>query len=206
MQPSDAELLIRWRGGDVVAGEVLFERYYPPLERFFVNKVSVGIGDLVQETLRKFVAGSEHLRDGDKLRSYLFSIAYTTLYSHLRAQRPAHESVDVDTVTIADALPGPSAALARKRELRLLLEGLRGIPISDQVILELHYWEGLATADIAEVLGCPRNTAKSRLRRAQQRLRHMLTEISTSATLLRSTLSDLDDWAEACRDRYVGAA
>jgi len=50
MEPSDGELLERWRTGDALSGEALFERYYDMVERFFLNKVSGGGKDLVQET------------------------------------------------------------------------------------------------------------------------------------------------------------
>lgn len=198
MEPSDAELLTRWRSGDAAAGEELFDRYYAPLERFFLNKVSSGIGDLVQETMKKCLAARDRV-DADKFRSYLFSIAYNTLYSHLRARQRHGEEIDIDAISIATIAPGPSSVLAHKREQRLLLEGLRRIPVADQVILELHYWESLDTAGIAAVLGRPRNTIKGQLQRARKRLEDEITQIADSAEVLRSTLSDLDGWAAQCQ-------
>ena len=206
MQPSDAELLMAWRAGDAAAGETLFDRYYAPLERFFVNKISSGIGDLVQETLSKCLAARERLDDAGKFRSYLFSIAYNTLFSHLRTRQRHGEEIDVDTVAIATALPGPSSALARKREQRLLLEGLRRIPIADQVLLELHYWEQFTTAEIRAVLGRPRNTIKGRLQRARERLKDAITELADSAEVLHSTLSNLDGWATQCQRELCASA
>jgi RNA polymerase sigma-70 factor (ECF subfamily) len=203
MEASDAELLTRWRGGDATAGEELFDRYYAPLERFFLNKLSTGIADLVQETMQKCLAAREFVDAPDKFRSYLFSIAYNTLYSHLRTRQRHGEAIDVDAVAIATLAPGPSSVLSHKREQRLLLEGLRRIPVADQVILELHYWESLDTAEIAAVLGRPRNTIKGQLQRARKRLEAEIARLSGSAEVLRSTLSDLDSWAAQCQ-RLMG--
>ncbi len=200
MDCDDAELLTRWRAGDLDAGERLFERYYSPLERFFTNKVSAQVGDLIHETLGKCLRAHERIKNPGKFREYLFTVAYNTLYSHLRSRQRRGETIDVEVDSIAALTPGPSSALAHKREQRLLLEALRHLPVADQVLLELHYWQSLTTAEIGAIVGCPRNTVKSRLHRAHKRLKSACTELAESAALLQSTLSDLDGWAAGCRD------
>lgn len=204
---SDAELLQRWRDDDDQAGEALFARYYDPLERFFMNKVSSGISDLIQDTFRKCLHARERLAKPDRFRSYLFSIAYNTLRTHLRTQHRHGEHIDFDhdfdhdfdKVAIHALAPGPSSVLVARREQRLLLEGLRRIPMSCQAILELRYWEDLSGAEIAAFLGVETNTARSRLQRARDRLKQALEALAGSPEVLASTLSDLDGWARSCR-------
>lgn len=199
MEVSDAHLLERWRQGDRTAGKELFERYYPSLERFFVNKVSTGIGDLVQETFRMCIEARDRIEDPSKFRPYLFSIAYNVLRVHFRKRSRRGAEVDLEDTSVQELAPGPCSVLVERQEQRLLLEALRSIPIHDQLILELHYWESLKVAHIAEVLGIPLTSAKGRLYRARQRLERALSELADSPELLASTLADLDDWARDCR-------
>jgi RNA polymerase sigma-70 factor (ECF subfamily) len=205
-EPGDAALLQRWRDGDRAAGTALFERYYRPVERFFLNKVTGEIRDLVQETFAGLVAGRDRLRDPDRFRPYLFSIAYNVLRAHLRARYRRGTPVDLDHISTHDLDPGPGSMLVDKREQRLLLEGLRTIPIADQTLLELYYWEDAQTADIADVLGIPRGTVKSRLRAARKRLEAELARLAASPEVLASTLSGLETWARKCRERAVRGA
>ena len=65
----DDDLLERWRAGDKRAGNALFERHFRSLVRFFRNKVSTGIEDLVQETLLACVRGRDRLRDDGSFRA-----------------------------------------------------------------------------------------------------------------------------------------
>ena len=66
-------------------------------------------------------------------------------------------------------------------------------------MLELTYWEDLKGPEIAEILEIPANTVRSRLSRARAALREALEAGITAPDLLRSTLTDLDRWAEALR-------
>lgn len=202
---SDTELLERWRAGDREAGTNLFERYYQRVERFFVNKVpdaGTEIRDLVQETFMALVKNRDRVAPG-KFRSYLFSVAYKQSQGYLRARyRRGGKLVAIDDasqISVHDVSPGPVSVLCKREEQRLLLEGLRRIPLADQTLLELFYWETLSTEEIAAVLGIPRGTVKSRLRTARGKLEEAITAIAASDEVLRSTLSDLDGWAERCR-------
>jgi RNA polymerase sigma-70 factor, ECF subfamily len=201
MEPDDGELLERWRAGDTASGEELFERYYQMVERFFLNKVNTGIQDLVQETFIRCVESRERIRDNNRFRSFMFSIAYHVLNAHLRERYRAGGAIDCGEVSLLDLAPGPSSLVGQRREHRLLIEGLRNIPIDDQVLLELHYWEQLKTEQIAEVLAIPLGTARGRLQRARTRLEAAMQRLAESPQALAATLTRLDDWAAECRKR-----
>ena len=199
MEVDDAILLERWHQGDVDAGEELFERYYELVERFFLNKITGDIQDLVQETFTACVEGRARLRDNARFRSYLFSIAYNVLRGHLRKLYRDGGQLDLDDVSVQQVAPGPGTQLGDQREQRLLLEALRNIPIDYQVILELHYWEQMTTEEMAEVLSRPVGTVRSRLRRARELLEAAMSRLASSPEALQSTLTRIDDWAERCR-------
>ena len=196
---NDAELLERWRSGDNSAGQVLFRRHYDDVQRFFMNKVSTGVADLVQETFAACVAGRDRIQEGGKFRSYLFGTAYNVLCSLFRRQYKGGDRLDLDSALSDELSPGPNTVLVQREEQRILLKGLRRIPILDQVVLELHYWEQLSLAEIAEVMRCPRNTVKGRVRRARDRLKQVIEELAHSPELVTSTISCLDEWAARIR-------
>jgi RNA polymerase sigma-70 factor (ECF subfamily) len=201
MQSSDGELLERWRAGDLASGEELFERYYQMVERFFLNKVTTGIPDLVQETFIRCVESRERIRDNDRFRSFMFAVAYNVLNAHLRERYRGGKELNSEEISVLDLAPGPGTLVGERREHRLLLEALRSIPIDDQVILELHYWEQLTTEQIAEVLQIPVGTARGRLQRSRTRLEEIMNRLAESPQHLNATLTRLDDWAAECRRR-----
>lgn len=202
-EPSDAELLERWRTGDRAAGMMLFERYYDPILRFFMNKVSVGAGDLTQATFTAAVERRDKIENPARFRAYLFSIAYNKLREFMRGKRRSGCEIDIEKVTLHELSPGPRTAMGKSEEQRLLLEGLRNIPARDQVILELHYWEYLGVVEIARIVGAPVPTVKGRLQRARKRLEAAVKRLAESPDVLHSTLADLDDWARACLDKLA---
>jgi RNA polymerase sigma-70 factor (ECF subfamily) len=200
----DEELLAAWRQGDKEAGMALFQRYYDAIYRFFRNKLIDDSGDLAQQTFLACAEGRDRLRQDASFRSYLFGVACNTLRAHLRSKH-RHSADDLDTVTAFDVSPGPGEIYARSREERLLLKALRRIPIEQQILLELRYWEALGSAEIAEILELTDNTVRSKLVRAHANLRHVMERISSSPAELASTVDNLDAWAQRCRAALVGS-
>lgn len=200
MHVGDVELLAQWRQGDMAAGEILFERYYDSVARFFRIKVSGDIADLVQETFVACVEGRDRMQEGASFRAYLFSVANNVLCHHLRTKYRGDELVDFDHVSVQDLAPGPISQITRRREQKLLLAALRRIPVNDQLLLELRYWEQIRTADIAAAMGLAHGTVRSRLAHARKRLEEAMAELAGSAELLESTMANFEEWARQCRE------
>lgn len=198
-EPTDTDLLAAWRAGDRAAGATLVDRHLPAIARFIRNKVSheAEVDDLVQTTFLACLEAGARYRGEGNLRAYLLGIAYHKVQHHYAALR--REVVDVEEVSVQDLAPGPSAVLARRAEQRLLLEGLRRLPLQFQVVLELYFWEDLTAAAIGDILGEPEGTVRTRIRRARELLGQQLRRLAASPALLASTLNDLDAWARALR-------
>ena len=195
---SDAELLQAWRQGDAKSGEALFDRCFEPLVRFFRTKVSRGVDDLVQETLLACCASTDRIREDASFRAYLFGVARNVLSNHYRKQRRDGEAFDLGSHTAQELGPGPHTMLLEKVEHRLLLEGLRRIPLRDQIVLELYFWERLSAAAIGTVMDTPEPTIRTWIRRAKDRLQGELDGLLRERDLA-PTQTDLEDWAEAVR-------
>jgi RNA polymerase sigma-70 factor, ECF subfamily len=200
MHPADVELLQKWRNGDMVAGEILFERYYDSIARFFRGKVLTDIADLVQETFVACVVGRDRLQVDASFRAYIFSVARNVLCAHLRDKYRDDAIVDFDATSVEDLAPGPISQIVNRHEQRLLLEALRRIPVNFQILLELRYWEQLKTTDIAEALGVPHATVRTRLTKARQLLDQAMSTMADSAALLESTMANFEEWARQCRN------
>ena len=122
----DEELLAAWRAGDRGAGELLFERYYEPVARFFLNKTDAQ-AELIQQTFLACVEGAAKFRGEGSFRSFLFAIAYRQLCRHYRDRKG--ERIDLAEVSVAGMEPSPSQVMIEGEELKLLLAGLRSIPV-----------------------------------------------------------------------------
>ena len=205
-QLSDAELLEAWRNGDADAGEALFKRHYRSLKRFFRNKVEAErIADLIQETFVAAVESRDRIEDGSRFRAYVLRIAYHVFCAHVRGIYRRGPDIDLDEISVADVASSASSVVARAREQRLLLEGLRALSINYQVVLELHYWEELTTREMASILGVPSGTIRSRLQRARDALEAAMASIARSPEVLESTMTRLEDWAADCGRELAGA-
>ena len=195
---SDEALLEAWNAGDNAAGERLFDRYFTAMARFFRTKVHGEFDELVQQTVLGCVESRHRYRGVGTFRGFLFSIARNVFLNHLRARRRGGTPLDVDEVSLHDLDPRPSSVITERREHQILLESMRRIPVDAQLLLELHYWEGMTSAAIAEVLQVPHGTAQTRLRRARQLLAAQIDRWPGPPADLPP---DFDAWARSLREQ-----
>ncbi|MCA9708278.1 MAG: sigma-70 family RNA polymerase sigma factor [Myxococcales bacterium] len=196
----DAALLRAWREGDRAAGEELFERHYATVERFFRNKVAEP-EELIQQTFIACVEAKTRFRGDSKFRTFLLGIAINVLRAHYRRVKRQRGFSELHDGSMEDLGQTPSRLLHARDEERLLLEALRRLPLELQLLLELRYWDELKHEELAELLGLPRSTINTRLRRSRELLEQYLHELVASPKLLHSTLTDLDDWVDLQRQR-----
>jgi RNA polymerase sigma factor (sigma-70 family) len=185
----DFELLDRWRGGDRDAGHALFERHFAGLYGFFRYKCGQDADDLVQRTMLACVAAKDRFRKHASFRTFLFAIARYELYHHLKAQRRDGQRLDFSVTSIAELEPTPRSRLIRDADRRRVVEALRRLPVDQQILLELHYWQELDVEALAEILEITPGATRVRLHRARRKLRELLAlrDEDAAARLLIST-------------------
>lgn len=196
---ADAELLQAWANGDRSAGNALFRRHFDALFRFLSTKLDGPCDDLVQETFEACLAGAARFEGRASFRTYMLRIARNRLCEHYRRAR---RDFSPASASVIDGGASPSTAFSAKEREGRLLAALRRLPLDFQITLELFYWEGLKTHEIAEVLEVSPHTARSRLARARERVRETLASLELVprdelATLERE--ADFDAWARALR-------
>jgi len=193
--------LYAWRDGDAGAAEVLFERYFEGLYRFFQYKAPEACDDLVQATFLGCVEGATRFRGESTFRTYLFSVARHQLLSWIAKQR--HQRLlDPEPSNAPDPSTSPSTVFHRQTEQRLVVAALRRLPIEGQILLELFYWEKLSGRELATVLGVPEGTIRTRVRRAREQLRQAVLAIEAQPSLAKPTATNLDGWAASLRKAH----
>lgn len=196
-EASDTELLDRWRAGDTGAGERLFQRHFDSIYGFFETKCADDADELTQSTFLACLAARDQFRKEASFRTYLFTIARHELYRFLRTRQRRDAKLDFEVTSIADIVSTPGTRLARNREHRQLVETLQRLPLEQQTLLELHYWEDLSIAELAEVFDAPAATIRTRLHRARKALRERLaTAAPTAPAAALESLETMDAWAK----------
>jgi RNA polymerase sigma-70 factor, ECF subfamily len=190
----DRELLVAWRAGDRELGNQLFERHIRSVSRFFRTKIPEAAEDLTQNTFLALAELDPARIGAVPFRAYLFGIARNQLLMHLRTKLRAAARFDPLTASARDAGAGPARMVARQQQHVVLAAALQRLPIDYQIALELHYFEGMPVAEIADVLERPVGTIKSLLSRGREMLREYLEEIASSEELLTSIVGELDRW------------
>lgn len=197
--PTDHELLARWRAGDKEAGSTLVRRHIEAIAAFFRRNIydRSEVEDLTQET---FMALQQSTADIENVSGYLYRIAFFKFTRHLRRRKnlPDHASDPGDDLEhIAGELtPDPEYVLSQREDTRLLLRAIRRLPLIHQQVLELSFWDHKNGPEIAAILDIPIGTVASRLRNAQQNLDKKLRELADSPEALRATTMTVSQWRQ----------
>ena len=170
----DLLLLDRWRAGDNAAGQALLQRYFDSIYGFFETKCEAEADELTQSTFFACVKSRDQFRAQSSFRTYLFTIARHELHRLLRTRQRRDDKLDFELSSIAQLISTPGTKISRNQEHGRLIEALRSLPVEQQTLLELHYWEDMDIPALAEVFDAPTATIRTRLHRARKALRDRL--------------------------------
>lgn len=171
---SDFDLLDRWRAGDNAAGQALLARYFDVLCGFFESKIEGDADDLLQRTMLACVASKDRFRKESSFRTYLFTVARHELFRYLRSKQRDGLRLDFAITSVAEVLTTPVSRMARDAKKQRIVEALRRLPVEDQMLLELYYWQELDVEAISEIYEIEPNATRVRLHRARKKLRDRL--------------------------------
>ncbi len=173
MQIQDSEedpaIVERLAGGDVEAFAILVRRYARPISSYLTHRVGDrhAADDISQEVfLRAFRAISAgNFAGASSLKTWLFTIANNAMVDHFRyhARRP-HSSDHAQRHDTADTSTDPARLAERAEQADLARRLVARLPEPQQQVISMKLFGQLSFAEIAEVLGCPIATARSRMR------------------------------------------
>ena len=192
---TDEALFARWRDGDAGAGRELFARYFRPLYRFFSNKTE-DPDEMVQATFLAIVKARDQFAGRSSFRTYLYTIARNHLYHHLRAVQ-RERAFDPEVSSIAALITSAGSRLARGEDHARLCAALRTLPVEQQTLLELHYWDGLDASALAEIFDSNPAAIRNRLHRARVALRDAVVAASAAPAAALADADALDGWARS---------
>jgi RNA polymerase sigma-70 factor (ECF subfamily) len=175
---NDEDLMLAYGAGDVTAFEELYVKHRGGLFRYMVRQVrDHGTAEeLFQDVWQKVIGARERYRPEAKFSTWLYQIAHNRLLDHWRAQshRPP---IPEDAMERAEREPDPTtperqlSAFEERRRLQLALEQL---PEDQRETVLLRLEQDLSLEEIAAITGVGRETVKSRLRYAMDKLRQRM--------------------------------
>jgi RNA polymerase sigma-70 factor, ECF subfamily len=201
----ERELLEAWRRGDQDAGARLIGARGREITWFFRNKVfqEDAVADLVSQTFLRCVSTRDTFAGETSFRRFVYAIAQNVLHEYLRSvTKRARERIDFTEVCLHELEPRSMSSLhSEKLQVQAVIEALREVPIDDQIVLELKYFEGLSGSELADVLDIPEGTVRGRLARGLGRLRERVAERLAAAPSTHGPISadDIADWADQVR-------
>jgi RNA polymerase sigma-70 factor (ECF subfamily) len=186
---SDESLMLRYRDGDVRAFEVLVTRHRKPVYNFILRFVRDGAHaeDVLQETFLRLVKSADSYEKTAKFTTWMYTIARNLCVDAARrgkhrkaASLDAPVGADDDGATLMDMVASSEAGADRNtinRELALRIrKAIDALPEEQREIFLLREVSDLQFNEIAQIVGIPENTVKSRMRYALEKLREALEE------------------------------
>ena len=180
-EPSDEELMLAYARDDARAFERLYLRHRGTLYRFLLRSVSRAelAEELFQETWMRVINARARYRPEARFTTWLLQIAHNLLIDGHRRAAPEETgaAAELALLSAADtAADRPDQAVDRFQEQRRLQVALASLPADQRNAFLLRVEGGLGLDEIAAVTEVGRETAKSRLRYALEKLRESLSQ------------------------------
>lgn len=175
---TDEQVMTRAAEGSDTAFEELYRRYARRLKGFFFMQLG-GDEELAADAthdvfLRAYEARSRY-QEGSNVSTWIFTIAYNICKNHYRTN--AYEAQLLENL---DAEPVSEQQIEVELDAAVLDEALQQVlselPAPLHQIFSLHYQEELTIPQVAEIVGVPAGTVKSRLHKTMNIIRKKLKE------------------------------
>lgn len=174
---SDEDLMGRFGAGDAGAFDALYERHRGPLFRFLQRQcASRGQAEeLFQDVWMSLIGARERYRQQAKFTTYLYTLARHRVIDHVRRQAvrsQVYAESDEGSIESAPAsTQTPEAQLEARQTVNRLLSLVESLPAPQREVILLRAEAGLSLEEIANITATERETVKSRLRYALDKLR-----------------------------------
>jgi RNA polymerase sigma-70 factor (ECF subfamily) len=162
--------------------EKLVEAYYLPLYRFALalSRSETDAEDLTQETFYIWGSKGHQLRDGSKVKTWLFTSLYREFLAGKRHQERFVETDGNEELTTEET--ELSNSLVNQLDGAIAQKALLALPEYYRTPLSLFYLKELCYREIAEILGVPIGTVMSRISRGKIALRKSLLQAAAPDT------------------------
>lgn len=172
--PEERELIGRVATYDLDAFEQLYRLYQPRLARFLINLIRPPqlVEEVLNDTMMVVWQTAGNFRGASRVSTWIFAIAYRkALKARVRWPEPV-ENEPCDTRVSPN--PGPDQQLQHRRLHTALVSAIASLSPDHRAVVDLTYFQGMGYREIAEIMGCPVDTVKTRMFHARRRLRRAL--------------------------------
>jgi RNA polymerase sigma-70 factor (ECF subfamily) len=190
--PNDVQLIQRIQEGDTEAFEALFARYRQMITAHIacIVRDNAVAQDLVQEVFLRVWTRADQWGGRGKVRSWVYRIATNLSLNHLRSvKRRPQQSFDVlandegedegltaPSWMVDTSALTPEALLEDAEQQRRLWHLINELPIEKREVFKMVYDDEMDLESVANMLGIPEGTVKSRLYHSRLQLRLNLTD------------------------------
>ena len=177
-RPADSALMLRYRDGDVAAFEILYRRHNDALFRYLLRlcRQHAAAQDVFQDVWGKIIRARETYRPTAKFTTFLYHVAHNCFIDYTRRNKRHGNTADIDPDSRPDDGEQPDQLVEKTLARRRLEVALEALPDEQRDVFLLHEEAGLNLDQIATIVDCKRETAKSRLRYAVRKLREAIDE------------------------------
>lgn len=177
------ELMALIRSGDMQAFERLYLAFHPRLSRFCFRTTRRPdlVEDIINETMLVVWEKPGRYDYTSKVSTWIYGIAYRKALKAAVKQARADSDLPLDD--FEDLLADGKASPARQAEAEDFIAAALGVLSPEQrAVVELTFCHGLPYQEIAEILGCPENTVKTRMFHARKKLQARFGDLAPEGT------------------------
>ena len=176
---SDEALLEHLRNGSPSAGEELVKRYYEPLMRYLLRLVrnDHAAEELHQQTWLSVLDHADRFSDQSLpggFKAWLSRIATNKANDYWRSNSRTRSLQQGLRLVSESSSPQAAQRLEETEQQAKLRRAIEQLPDAQKQVLMLRYYGNLKFVEIAEVVGCPLNTALGRMHKAIIRLKQLM--------------------------------
>ena len=181
---ADQALVERVQSGDKAAFDLLVLKYQNKVINLISRYIrdSGEVYDVAQEAFIKAYRALPNFRGDSAFYTWLYRIAINTAKNHLVAlgRRPPQSDIDVEDAEQFESAGDlrehdtPEGMLLKDEVERVVAETIEQLPEDLRTAITLRELEGLSYEEIAEAMGCPVGTVRSRIFRAREAIQKRL--------------------------------
>jgi RNA polymerase sigma-70 factor (ECF subfamily) len=168
---SDEALIERIASGDRLAMQVLYARHHVKVYRFVLRLVrnEATAEDLISEVFLDVWRQAGRFEGRSAVSTWLISIARFKALSALRKRSEA-ELDDAVAESVADEADDPERQMQKKDTSEVLRACLSKLSAEHREVIDLVYYHEKSVEEVAEIVGIPENTVKTRMFYARKKL------------------------------------
>lgn len=174
-EPSDAMLIARIATGDRGAVQVLFSRHHLRVRRFAARLTGdeALADDLLNEVFLDVWRQAGRFEARSSVTTWLLAITRNKAYATRRRRSDAPLDEDF-AAGLTDDADDPEVQLQKRDKGTILRQCLNALSVEQREVMDLVYYQELSIQEVAEIVGIPENTVKSRMFNARKRLGELL--------------------------------